>query len=294
MGGFFDSESPGVKYVEDMDGLTTHSHPEMIKLYTPSGDPPKIHETVPESGTTPTSQYPPLQPWISVTESEIIDKSKGDMLGKLVAVLQTTWFIVEYLGRWASQQPRTQLEVMTLAYAAMNCIVYILWWEKPLNIQEQIDIRGRAIPHTIRQESLRGAWASVVWSAIKSTIDIDNGPARTVFPVIGMLFGGIHCFAWRFPFPTRHEMVLWRVCAVFCTVCPVVLTLLGVLLLMYLAVFLLGDGSPFPTTFFIALFAVGYIACRVILLVITLTCLRSPLPGIYEATNWTFYFPHFG
>ena len=35
-------------------------------------------------------------PKISVTESEILDKSKGDPLGKLFTALQTTWFIVQY------------------------------------------------------------------------------------------------------------------------------------------------------------------------------------------------------
>ena len=37
-----------------------------------------------------------------------------------------------------------------------------------------------------------------------------------------------------------------------------------------------------------------YVACRVILLVLTFTSLRAPPPGIYEATYWTFFFPHVG
>jgi len=231
-----------------------------------------------------------------VTESEIVDKSKGDMLGKLVAVLQTTWFIVEYVERWASQQPRTQLEVMTLAYAAMNFIIYILCWEKPLNIQEQIDIRGRMIPHTVRQNSLHGAWISVV-SEVTVSMTNDIWSNLTVFPVIGILFGGIHCFAWQFPFPTRQEMVLWRVCAVFCTVCPVILAaFLGIVFVGALVVASGESTSLRPAIIlgFAVPSAVGYIACRVILLVLTLTCLRSSLLGIYEATNWTRYFPHFG
>jgi len=98
-----------LKYVSDMHDLTTRSHPEMIKLYAHSGGPRIDHETVPDP---PAPQHPPPQPWISVVESEIVDKSKGDMLGKLVAVLQTTWFFVEFLGRWANCSYGTPREIM--------------------------------------------------------------------------------------------------------------------------------------------------------------------------------------
>ena len=97
----------------------------------------------------PLNEAPPYatQTWILVTESEILDKSKGDTFGELVIVLQTTWFIAQCLGRWTAHQPRTQLEVMTLGYAALNTVIYASWWDEPLGIQEPIDIRrGRAIP----------------------------------------------------------------------------------------------------------------------------------------------------
>ncbi|KAF8856180.1 hypothetical protein BDZ45DRAFT_727652 [Acephala macrosclerotiorum] len=36
----------------------------------------------------------------------------------------------------------------------------------------------------------------------------------------GTLFGGLHCLAWDFSFPTHAEVVLWRICAVATTVLP--------------------------------------------------------------------------
>lgn len=75
-----------------------------------------------------------------MTKSEIKDKSKGNPF----AVLQTAWFIAQYLERWAAGQPRTQLEVMTLAYAVLNILIHCLWFEKPLNVQKSIDVSGRA------------------------------------------------------------------------------------------------------------------------------------------------------
>ena len=271
MGGFLnDRKSGSTLRAWEIPDLTADSHPELFKLDASRRDPLKEHGT---------------QPWILVTESEILDKSKGDGLGKLVTVLQTTWFIVQYLERWVSHQPRTQVEVMTLAYAAINVIIYILWWDKPLKVQEPIDVHGRAIPINARKRSLHGAWFSVMGEAYESLIAGDDYTlAVTVLPAVGVLFGGVHCFAWQFPFPTKYEATLWKVCAIYCTVYPVVFALF----------ILLGDSSR--DVFWVSVYfsVAGYVVCRIILLVLTFTCLRSPIAGIYEATNWTRFLPHVG
>ena len=269
MGGFLDDSD-----ALDASDLTAESYPELFKSNASPG----------EHGT---------RPWIVVTESEILDKSKGDGLGKLVTVLQTTWFIVQYLERWVSHQPRTQIEVMTLAYATINVIIYILWWDKPLNIQEPIDVHGRVIPINARKKTLQGAWLNVMGEAIGSL------PAHysvtlgvTVLPAVGVLFGGVHCFAWQFPFPTKYEATLWKVCAIYCTVYPV----LFALFISFDRSIELLIGMHVYTWFVVSVdFSIaGYIVCRIILLVLTFTCLRSPIPGIYEATNWTRFLPHVG
>ena len=75
------------------------------------------------------------EPRILVTDSEIGDKSKGSTIGIGAAALQTAWFVLQYLDRWGSRQPRTQLEVMTLAYITISIIISFLWWNKPRDIQ---------------------------------------------------------------------------------------------------------------------------------------------------------------
>ena len=77
-------------------------------------------------------------PRILVTDSEINDKSKGNTVGIGVAALQTAWFVLQYLDRWTSHRPRTQLEVMTLAYITISVIISLLWWNKPRDIQKPI------------------------------------------------------------------------------------------------------------------------------------------------------------
>ena len=181
---------------------------------------------------------------------------------------------------------------MTLAYAAINVIIYILWRDKPLNVQEPIDVHGRPIPTDSRDETLYGAWFNVMGEAFDCLAARNNIAAVTVLPAVGVLFGGVHCFAWQFPFPTKYEATLWKVCAIYCTVYPVVYALFISLeepIELHLGrhVYI---WSGWSRNFSVA----GYLVCRIILLVLTFTCLRSPIPGIYEATNWTRFLPHVG
>lgn len=79
-------------------------------------------------------------------------------------------------------QPRTQLEVMTLAYAALNILVFALWWDKPLNIQELIYVHGRASPRISRTQGLRGLW-SIMGNAFE-LIQASGGNDSIIFTVL--------------------------------------------------------------------------------------------------------------
>ena len=299
-------------------------YPEILKPVASTTD-SKEDSTSPNSTTPPTPGDRSSGFRILVTKSEILDKSKGDALGKLFTVLQTTWFIVQYLERWAARQPRTQLEAMTLAYAAVNILIYALWWDKPLNIQEPIYVHGRAsVPTGDRTRGLHSL-QSILKDALKSLVPDGGGVVLIgVFPVVGILFGGVHCFAWQFPFPTRQEKVLWRVCAGYCTVSPFLIPLLvliygaphsylpnwsnAVLEATQFSFKKIRDlfhwlGGFHPWIKWVAerlgrlsvgLPMVLYVACRIILVVLTFTSLHAPPAGVYEATSWTSFLPHFG
>ncbi|TFK69596.1 hypothetical protein BDN72DRAFT_767747 [Pluteus cervinus] len=71
---------------------------------------------------------------LNVTEKEIQDKSKGDILSKGLVAFQTTWFVFECMARLHQGLPLIELEVVTLAFATLNIITYGLWWYKPLNV----------------------------------------------------------------------------------------------------------------------------------------------------------------
>ncbi|GLB44560.1 hypothetical protein LshimejAT787_1701870 [Lyophyllum shimeji] len=72
---------------------------------------------------------------IEITEKEIWDKSKGDGLAKFLVLLQVTWFILQFLARAIEQLSITALEVATLAFAVLNVMTYLCWWNKPLDVQ---------------------------------------------------------------------------------------------------------------------------------------------------------------
>ena len=70
------------------------------------------------------------------TEAEIKDRGKSDWLAKSLVLLQTSWFIMQCIARGIKHLPVTHLEIVTLAYAAMNFVIYVFWWNKPLNVND--------------------------------------------------------------------------------------------------------------------------------------------------------------
>ena len=77
---------------------------------------------------------------IEATEDDITHRSKGGALSKIIFILQSTWFILQCLGRWMQGLNLTQLELTTLALASLNGITLILWWDKPLGAQAVVRV----------------------------------------------------------------------------------------------------------------------------------------------------------
>ena len=72
---------------------------------------------------------------INITEAEIQDRSRGDILSKGLVIMQTGWFILQCIARRVEHLPITELELVTLAFAALNFVTYGLWWKKPLSVR---------------------------------------------------------------------------------------------------------------------------------------------------------------
>ena len=100
---------------------------------------------------------PQLVPDIS--EEEIKDKSKGSSLTKLVACIQATWFCLSCIARVAHKLPLSMLELNTFAHAFCTLIVYVLWWRKPLDIEQPVLV----------QEDRIGPLLAYMWMASKTS-----------------------------------------------------------------------------------------------------------------------------
>lgn len=71
-----------------------------------------------------------------ITEEEILDKSKMDEIGKLLACTQVTWMIIQVCTRLALQLPVTTLEVTAVSHVLCALVLYGLWWHKPRKVDE--------------------------------------------------------------------------------------------------------------------------------------------------------------
>ncbi|KAI9453892.1 hypothetical protein F5148DRAFT_985395, partial [Russula earlei] len=75
-----------------------------------------------------------------IAKEEIEDKSKGDAISQILVILQTGWFMVQCIARGVQGLPVTELELIMVAFATLNFVMYLLWWNKPLNVQRGVRV----------------------------------------------------------------------------------------------------------------------------------------------------------
>ncbi|KAF9533542.1 hypothetical protein CPB83DRAFT_845455 [Crepidotus variabilis] len=87
-----------------------------------------------------------------VTVQEIQDKSKSDFLSKALGVAQTTWFIAQCVARGVQGLGLTEMELLTVALAALNGFIYFFWWSKPMDVRSPILVHLKPCQsHAIRE-----------------------------------------------------------------------------------------------------------------------------------------------
>ena len=95
-------------------------------------------------------------PRLSELSSENInDRSKANGLAKAIVCAQAVWFCVQFVSRLCGGLPISLLELNTFAHATCALLIYILWWEKALDVGEPILI------HTYGSKRLRELCADI-------------------------------------------------------------------------------------------------------------------------------------
>lgn len=325
---------------------------------------------------------------IDITEGEIQDRSKGDMLSKGLVIIQTGWFILQCLARQAAHLPITELELITLAFATLNFMTYIFWWNKPLNVLHPVRIhRGRsaavgkegsggadwdeaeagsdddsegkvgrpsaavrevfaAIGRTICKTASNarrtprymircavdyvqneGLWRIIRFGVLfpfklvsvyqvdifvrlgggekaleygaqrvptfyaGELIEQDNWIAAGVAVFIAMIFGGIHCFAWTYDFPSHTERLLWRISCLAITFVPAVPLVFAWLFNVDLTDFTVSPKNRLGWLCFVG-GCIPYILARFVLLTLAFVALRALPPKAYQTVPWSTFIPH--
>ena len=74
-------------------------------------------------------------------EYDIADRTKADLLFKLLTTLQIFRFVVGTAVRLIVSLPVAPLETITCAYVACTLVYYGLWFKKPYNVNERIVVK---------------------------------------------------------------------------------------------------------------------------------------------------------
>ncbi|KAK0102293.1 hypothetical protein ONS95_005916 [Cadophora gregata] len=74
----------------------------------------------------------------NISTSEIEERSKADLIAKLLVLLQITWFALQVIGRLAGHLPLTLLETHTAVHVACTILIYLLWLKKPYDVQSSV------------------------------------------------------------------------------------------------------------------------------------------------------------
>ncbi|KAG1813968.1 uncharacterized protein BJ212DRAFT_1364816 [Suillus subaureus] len=247
-----------------------------------------------------------------ITANQIRDKSKGNVISKGTLMLQVGWFVMQLITRAVYHLDTTEFEIATLAFAVLNFLTYPMWWNKPLDVQCPYPVYWKSttsVPSDYfnEYEEFEESFPmilQIILTFLLSPVemlgapDINGSPSSRMLRVrtfgghirlegwyeyvpfvaaflMATIFGGVHCIAWYFTFPTSTDRALWRISAIAITGTPIAGALFG---------YLMGP--------FIVFCVLSYVSGRVILLVLMFTTIRDFPPGAYLAVSWTSIVPH--
>ena len=187
----------------------------------------------------------------TVTKKAIDDKNKAEAFIRTITVLQISWFVLNVIGRAAQQLAVTTFELTTLGFIVCTFATCGCWLHKPMDVDTPIILKpnftiaevlarqGDSAPHNwdktpldFVQDGVEFSWNLVWMYFIKmlNKLGLRFGPKRRPieripndyipeppfrsFPivfVIHLIYAAIHFAGWNFHFPSRIELILWRV-----------------------------------------------------------------------------------
>ncbi|KUJ07171.1 uncharacterized protein LY89DRAFT_660914 [Mollisia scopiformis] len=249
-----------------------------------------------------------VQKLIHQSHIPAVDRYIGDKLVKGLALAQIIYLIAQLAARKIAALPSTQLEIAALAFSASSMITYIFYWGRPQGVNSMRLLKAKRIPDHHRLGIILSGRPVHLWTSVRTPerldkqLDLDNFsqhlntlPLAFRAVIGGTLFGGVHCLAWNFHFPTPDEQLAWRFCSVLIACLPT-LSIPALGGWMYLNNERKLNQCP-VMSFLIGsiciLLLAAYILARLFLIVeIFRSLFFLPLEAYIE--TWSGNFPHFG
>ena len=266
----------------------------------------------------------------AITRDEIWDKSKADSFAKVIAGLQSAWFVVQIVARGAQKLPVTLLELSTIALMTCTATTLFFWFRKPLNVETPTVLH---IPTTISQmltdANMETAKTTYLYTPLDFADPLDyssrqmpfghlwgeqkrplqripndrdsrlhNWKIVLIITIPTAAFGTFQLIAWNFVFPTRAEQMIWRYT---CVSNGIVLGIgcaleAGAIVASKFTVAGLHTFHdyklrwPYALLFFIP--GLLYFCARLIVIVEVIITLRSLPQGCFATVDWTGFIPH--
>ncbi|KAF8435595.1 hypothetical protein BGX38DRAFT_1333209 [Terfezia claveryi] len=294
-------------------------------------------------------------PFPDIREEDIVDKSKQDTIAKIVTSFQVGYLILQCIGRILQKLAITTLELFTLAIVACSILTCICWLQKPLDVRTPIRLTLNASIGEIRKDRLLDAedWKHTPLDFVDDLGPTWNfnvqkymgmplppyherpvsrfgndrfpnlkGPQEIYLCCATLGYAAIHLAGWNWTFPTRVELILWRVSSVFLFGTTVLFWVFETTAAWHrrgwwalLSHYCFSNQTkraelegarlekqssskktkvlPLPAEFWSILpLAVLYGAARGYLVVEVFMGLRSLEPSAYAVVNWTSFLPH--
>ena len=175
---------------------------------------------------------------IRMTEAEILDKSKADTFIRIFWLWEIARLVIEIITRASRLYPITQLEIITLSFAAISLATVLLQVKKPKDVGESMhfhyDYRGHVGTASLCNTFLkgRGVLGRFGYSIPNDYYRITEENEALFLAMLSLstvAFGFIHCGAWNFTFPSTTEKWIWRGCALAGIVMPLIMLLVTLL-----------------------------------------------------------------
>ncbi|EDR07596.1 uncharacterized protein LACBIDRAFT_298683 [Laccaria bicolor S238N-H82] len=96
-----------------------------------------------------------------VTKEEIMDRSKGDDLSRVITIIQVLWFNFQFYLRARQGLIYTEIEWITMGLNMFILCLSLFWWKKPLDVGCSIPVALKTKASTLVQLADLGAESSV-------------------------------------------------------------------------------------------------------------------------------------